>query len=372
MSGFQFIRLESYARVGAKQTLLKPGAPEIIRKWSLRDVEAEALREPGACPHVKAPLPPTLVYGFPLNETMASATEWASQARDALGRKLRKDGLCLVAGVVSLPVSRAGDWPAFRYDVVQWLQHRYGERLRTVLEHHDEANPHLHFYVVPQLWEDFDSLHPGRAAARFAKSDGQLKGSQNRAYSRAMRNFQDEFWLEMASGHGLARVGPGRRRLSRSAWHSEQEQVELMATALAEAKNSAARVVAGLNLDQIARDAAEPVLAEAKRQYDVALQARREAVELKQEAERYRQRAQSLATQHARTEIELRRLARSELLRVAQGIACLLAAEVGRMNDYWEMAEQGFPEDGPEWRQAVEELACENDRRLASQADPSF
>lgn len=366
MAGFQFIRLESYARAGSKQTRRKPGAPETTRKWSLRDVEAEALREPGACPHVKMPLPPTLVYGLPLAETMVSATEWASQARDALGRKLRKDGLCLIAGVVSLPVSRAGDWPTFRAEVVQWLQRRYGECLRTVLEHHDEANPHMHFYVVPHLGEDFDSLHPGRAAARLAKSEGKLKGSQNEAYSRAMRAFQDEFWLEMASGHGLARVGPGRRRLSRSAWLSEQERVGLLAEALAKAKNTAAIVVASLNLEQIAHEAAAPVLADAKRQHDVALQARREAIELRQDAEQYQQRAQQLAAQHARAEAELRRLAGSELLRVAQGRACLLAAEAGRMNEYWEMAEQGFPEDGPEWRQAVEVLARESGRSLDS------
>ena len=64
-----------------------------------------------------------------------------------------------------LPAEQRQDWPRFREATVAWLRQQYGERLRSVVEHTDEAHPHLHFYAVPLPGERFQVLHPGRQAA---------------------------------------------------------------------------------------------------------------------------------------------------------------------------------------------------------------
>ena len=119
------------------------------RKWSAREIAAEAMREPDACPHVEQPQPPQVLHGCTPAEAAKLAHDWADSSQDAKGRKLRADGLALAAGVVSLPAEQRQDWPRFREATVAWLREQYGERLRSVVEHTDEAHPHLHFYAVP-------------------------------------------------------------------------------------------------------------------------------------------------------------------------------------------------------------------------------
>ena len=132
--GFQFLHIEAYARHGSKQH----GQP---RKWSAREIAAEAMREPDACPHVAQPLPPQVLHGCTPAEAAKLAHDWADSSQDAKGRKLRADGLALAAGVVSLPAEQRQDWPRFREATVAWLRQQYGERLRSVVEHTDEAHP---------------------------------------------------------------------------------------------------------------------------------------------------------------------------------------------------------------------------------------
>ena len=145
--GYQFLHLEAYARTGSKQH----GQP---RKWSAREIAAEAMREPDACPHVEQPKPPKLLHGCTPAQAAKLAHDWADSSKDAKGRKLRADGLALAAGVVSLPAEQRQDWPRFREATVAWLRQQYGERLRSVVEHTDEKHPHLHFYAVPLRGSD--------------------------------------------------------------------------------------------------------------------------------------------------------------------------------------------------------------------------
>ena len=168
--GYQFLHLESYARHGSKQH----GQP---RKWSAREIAAESMREPDACPHVARPQPPKVLHGCTPAEAAKLAHDWADGSKDAKGRKLRADGLALAAGVVSLPSEQRQDWPRFREATVAWLREQYGERLRSVVEHTDEAHPHLHFYAVPLPGERFEVLHPGRQAAAKKAQQGAKKGS---------------------------------------------------------------------------------------------------------------------------------------------------------------------------------------------------
>ena len=220
--GFQFLHIEAYARHGSKQH----GQP---RKWSAREIAAEAMREPDACPHVEQPQPPQVLHGCTPAEAAKLAHDWADSSQDAKGRKLRADGLALAAGVVSLPAEQRQDWPRFREATVAWLRQQYGERLRSVVEHTDEAHPHLHFYAVPLPGERFEVLHPGRQAAAEKARQGAKKGAQNAAYKQAMVGWQDGFQRAVAAHFGLTRRGPGKRRLTRGAWKAEQEQARSLA-----------------------------------------------------------------------------------------------------------------------------------------------
>lgn len=223
---YQFIHVESYSRTSPKKG--KNGG------HSVASVVNEAVRDPGSIPHVENPKPPVYIYGKPLELLEETCETWAASMTDAKGRKLRKDALCLAAGVVSMPGETTPKaWEAFKVDAVNHLKAKYGDRLQTVIEHTDEDHPHLHFYAVPRPGERFETIHQGKAAAAEAKREGGLKGVQNQAYKSAMRQYQDEFFETVGIKNGLTRIGPGRRRLTRSEWVLEQQQVETAAKIIA-------------------------------------------------------------------------------------------------------------------------------------------
>ena len=245
MTGYQFARIEGYSRSGSNQTINRekkatkrvgdmpkkqPKVATNYKKWSTREIMAEALREPDACRHVDNPQPPNLIFGIPLPEVIAQADEWGAQAKDLQGRKLRKDGLVLLAGVISLPHDRLEDWPEYRADAIKWAQEKYGDRFKCAIEHLDEAHPHLHFYCVPRHGESFDVLHDGKAAKAEAKAKGDKSPDQNAAYRTAMEGFQNQFWEKVAMKHGLARSGPGLNRLTRAQWQEKQAAANALAT----------------------------------------------------------------------------------------------------------------------------------------------
>src|SRR5476651_644574 len=152
-----------------------------------------------------------------------------------IGRKLRKDGLCLLAGVISAPDDMAAEvWESMKQEAIAWLNQ--DGRLVSVAEHADEAHRHVHFYKIPAPGARFETLHPGRAAALEAKADGALRGEQNRAYKEAMRGFQDDFFEQVGARHGLTRLGPAKRRLTRSEWKNEQVAALSLANAMAKAE----------------------------------------------------------------------------------------------------------------------------------------
>lgn len=189
------MHLEGYARVGSRQERVhhKTKKPYTVQKLSIDEVAAEAERAPSAAPHVDTPKKPVRLHGCSPSEAVESAKVWAEGVRDSRGRKMRKDGLCLAAGVISMPDDQRAEWPRFREAAVRWLKKQYGARLLSVVEHEDEAYPHLHFYAVPLEGESFDRLHPGRTAAANAAKDGQDKKAQRVEYMTAMRAWQDDF-----------------------------------------------------------------------------------------------------------------------------------------------------------------------------------
>ena len=233
---YQFIHIEAYARE------IKKG----LTGRTVREIIAEAKREPGNCPHIdidkksNPALAPVRIYGLNLDKVEEEVHRWAENSKDGGGQKLRKNGNCLLAGVVSLPDDTLEkDWQSFKNSAVNWLKKEYGKCLRSVIEHKDEAHKHLHFYCIPEAGKQFSSIHKGIEARTKARQEKLSSKEQNLAYCEAMREFQDKFSIEVGQHHGLTRIGPGRRRLTRAQWQQEQAQ----ARALKQAKSRAKKVL---------------------------------------------------------------------------------------------------------------------------------
>lgn len=247
MAGYQFFHVETYAREESTkqrtQTKKKSDgtytSKEVAKekRGNVRWVIAEAKREQNSCYHIEAPQPPIVLVGD-LDQVEQEATRWAEESTDAKGRKLRKDAHCLLAGVISLPRSEEENWEQFKAKSVDWLKEKYGDNLRCVVEHQDEAHPHLHFYCVAKIGQSFDDLHEGKRAQKELKKKNPqaTKQEQNIAFAEAMRATQDDFSNRVGQRFGLARIGPGRRRLTRAQWQAEQQQAEALKKTLSKKK----------------------------------------------------------------------------------------------------------------------------------------
>lgn len=313
---YQFIHVEAYSRETSKQKTKGKGG------LNVRQVIAEAAREPGNCPHVKDAQPPTVIFGS-LDKAEAEAVSWAEQATDQQGRKLRKDGHCLLAGVVSLPRSEGENWAEFEKRSMAYLQAKYEDRLKAVIAHHDEEHPHIHFYAVARKGERFEAIHEGQKAAKQAKAEGKLKGEQNAAYIGAMRGLQDDFSKKVGQPLGLARLGPGRRRLTRKAWQAEQAQAKALAEVERTAKKRHAHYKAqGLAQGKAQAEAEAQALGSkvgavvtgfASRWHKPSQQAKADAEAIKQQAQAYADRAKEQAEKLVQDERRQRQTAQREL-----------------------------------------------------------
>lgn len=231
--GAQFIHIEGYARKAGKG---KAGG------HSIASVLAEARRENGATPHVEQPKPPLALFGD-LTAVEAAAVEWAAQAKDEIGRKLRVDGLCMLAGVVSVPDEMTQPkWEEYKAAVLDWLKRKYGQRLKAVVEHTDEAHRHCHFFAVPLAGERFDDLHAGRKVFAQMKAAEASREAQEHAYKNAMREFQRSFHVGVSASFGLAKKGPTPgRRLSRAEWNDRRADQRALEEEIARLKGEASK-----------------------------------------------------------------------------------------------------------------------------------
>lgn len=233
--GIQFIHIDGYARVGSTQTITDKKTKQVKtkKKRSARDIANEAERVEGNTAHIENPKPPNIIFGCKPSEAVDLSEQWAEEAKDAIGRKLRKDGLCLLAGVISISRKDEAGWEDLKGRSVSWLKQTYGNRLKSIVEHQDEANPHLHFYVVPNKNETFAKIHHGFNAVEQVKKEQAekkkettekiaYKQEQNLAYIKAMREFQDKFYLDVGYKSGLTRLGPKIRRVPRNIYKAEQ------------------------------------------------------------------------------------------------------------------------------------------------------
>ncbi|HEY9216115.1 MAG TPA: hypothetical protein VIQ29_25065 [Ancylobacter sp.] len=234
----QFLSVQGYSVEGAHKKNSRH------RKPAIRDIIAELVRAPHACPHVASPQPPLVLYGCVPNIIPELASDLVSKARSRAGHKLRCDSPVALFGVTSWPVPRADvdldpilqeKYLAWRADVIDYLKMTWGDELICIVEHVDETFPHLHFCVLPKLPPDLcltiAAVHPGHRAAMQASKADESRKQQKRAYNTAMVGLQDGYYLAIGARHGLARLGPRRQRLLRKEWLDQQRQAEALATA---------------------------------------------------------------------------------------------------------------------------------------------
>ncbi|WP_156419907.1 plasmid recombination protein [Aureimonas sp. N4] len=270
---YQFVHLEVFSRKG------RDGRGTAF-------VFDEAARKLDACAHVTAPQPPEVVHGVDIDRVRLLHDEQAAAARTVpvggKARAIRKDQNTLLTVVASHPAqmsdvrcqpSTATDVAAWEARTVAWLRDLYGDALLSVVRHVDESHPHLHAFIVPSDPElRAARLHPGseakrRATAEAAAGDGAAANKAgDRAYRQAMREWQDSYWHFVGLPSGLARLGPGRRRLTRAAWQAEQTAAAALKTArelgTAEGRAADAKAVAIVSgavtkANQIGRKASE-------------------------------------------------------------------------------------------------------------------
>jgi hypothetical protein len=203
------------------------------------DIIDEAARAPGAARHVPRPQPPVELHGVPLRALKDRVAEFAGTARDRRGARLRRDGTILYAIVVSYPVAwrkiegedALSLYAQWRDAVVDWLTATFGDALQSVVEHVDEAQPHLHAFVIPPLCprNRIDHrLHPGHAAREAAVGNGANRLAGERAYREGMRRWQDDFHAAVSSQFGHDRTGPRRRRFRRDVALARQASDRLL------------------------------------------------------------------------------------------------------------------------------------------------
>lgn len=230
---FQFIHLEAYSLQANQQGGKNAKFNKEVKARTVREVLGEALRKEGFCNHVQEPEAPGVLYGD-LNAIEALCVDYHKNHKntDKNGKEkaLRSDANVLIAGVVSLEGIEENykDWDQYKIDVLVFLKEKYGENLAAVVEHTDEENPHLHFYIVPKIGQRLDDLHDGKKAVLELKKKEPkaLKGKQNKAYIEGMRNFQDDFYNKVSKNFGLTKIGPARSRVSRKIYFEQKKAAE--------------------------------------------------------------------------------------------------------------------------------------------------
>ncbi|HCM7645374.1 plasmid recombination protein [Klebsiella quasipneumoniae] len=241
---YQFIHFEDYSinrskkRTNREEKKAKDAGVKVsdyneeTKGRNLREIIAEAKREPGNCPHVDNPSDPVLLYGVDLDtvEEMALNYHSKTKIKDKNGKekKLRKDANVILAGVISLNRENENIWEDYKKSSIEYLKNKYGDKLKSVIEHTDESHPHFHFYIIQDVGENFDLVHDGKKAALEVRTLNKLKGEQNTAYIKAMRKYQEDFFLNVASNYGLTKDGPKRAKLSREDYLKQKQEIELL------------------------------------------------------------------------------------------------------------------------------------------------
>jgi len=204
-------------------------------------IAAEAGRKPDHSRHVENPQPPVLLAGVQPELAWSKIEDRHSKARDLVtmknGRKaerrLRSDASVLLAAVASYPErteainTASPEFQDWQKRALDWFTIQHGEPLSAVL-HLDETHPHIHFLTAPDLEDGqrMADIHPGERAK--AEIGGREVGriEKRKAFSEAMRGYQDGYHAAVGIHHGQARLGPKRQRLTRDEWKAQQAELQ--------------------------------------------------------------------------------------------------------------------------------------------------
>ncbi|UFS65734.1 plasmid recombination protein [Paracoccus denitrificans] len=160
------------------------------------------------------------------------------ERKDA-ARTIRSDTHVLIASVFSFPDPvedmNEADYLRWRKDVIAFARDdaaRNGAEVLSIVEHLDEAHPHVHVLAVPLCADGNMRMDAKRCHESFrAQTEHAQKGwsgSPSRSYKQAMRGWQDRYHAEVGSKHGQARTGPKRDRLDRRAWNARKARLQAL------------------------------------------------------------------------------------------------------------------------------------------------
>ena len=258
MSGPQFLHIQTFS--------LKANPAG----QSVAQILGEAARSPEYSMHVDSPIPPRIIFGATPEEVLnqhddmlaARAVEVKLKNGKSAKRGVRKDRHTLLTAVASYPVPREQiaigsphhtaylQWVELNK---RWLQAQFGDQLVSIIEHEDEAHPHIHAFVLPLNDEACMArrLNPAWAAKedaeRLAKESGHPAKAAvklgNRAYKAAGRELQEHYYQNVGLPAGLTKTGPKRERLSRAQWKARKDQARRDAKLHSEMAERVERIV---------------------------------------------------------------------------------------------------------------------------------
>jgi hypothetical protein len=232
---FQFAHISTFSRKGNSTSR------------TVSDVAKEAARIEGHAPHVDTPAPPVIIFGMnpvDIPDEIESRIHASKSALRGSGRSpVRRDTHVLEGMVFSHPcycqpspigLPSLGDatvreeYLAWRTATIDWAHANSAKRgleILSIVEHLDEGHPHIHVLSIARNDRlDAKAAHPGHVAKNMAVAVGESPAMANRKYKEAMREWQDEYHVAVGEPHGLARLGPAKRRLSRSQWQTEKAE----------------------------------------------------------------------------------------------------------------------------------------------------
>ena len=266
MAGFQFMHSEVYAATAGQPRPAKKGGAVVRteqRKLSAMAVIGEAARLDGCAPHVDQPQAPKTLFGIEAGSLANWCTDLLEMAANQVtvgGKKQRKDTPVLMGIVASFPGppdDSDANYVRWKELNVSYFRQKFGDKVASILEHTDEKHGHLHV-LLHNNGLSVKSLHPGYAASVPVRQAGGSQAAQSEAYKGACKHWQDEYHEQVAMRCGLARIGPGRQRLSRSQWLRQQQQSERLAKKLHELEEAEKRArVRELALDQVEKEKAD-------------------------------------------------------------------------------------------------------------------
>lgn len=266
MSGPQFVHIETYARSVSSLRLKREAARAeqnkvVDRKLTVEEICGEAARLPGHCPHVDNAKAPILLHGISpdqvpvLLEERVAAANAAIRAQKAAMEKgtkaagpkpVRSDTHVLLTIVASHPIPWRDEetgaalfedpanyallekWQRLNIEWAEKRAQQLGFEVVSVVRHDDEAHPHLHFACIPTNERlDARTCHPGYLAKKALKpeegeGDKPSKKRRDKAYSDAMRAFQDDYYESVSIDAGLLRTGPTRARVPRAVYLADK------------------------------------------------------------------------------------------------------------------------------------------------------